>query len=118
MSKAPAFSEMSIGQRIRWLIEHRGYLQSEVAEKCGVTQAAISNLVTDNSRKPNAFTLVRLADALNADAAWILYGEGPIERRALPAKADEAELLRAYRAMGEEQRQALMQFLKIGDRRG
>lgn len=108
-----AFRAMKIGDRIRWLIEARGYSQVEVAAKCGVTQAAISNLVTDASRKPNAFTLLRLADALDADPGWILYGEGHYDRRPPPERRDEAALLQAYRSMSKPQRQGLLDLLGI-----
>lgn len=111
--KPTGFEAMKIGERIRWLIEHRGYTQVEVAHKCGVTQAAISNLVTDHSRKPNAFTLVQLGEALDADLRWILYGEGAFERRALPDRPDEAALLAAYRSMDPPQRRGLLEFLGI-----
>jgi len=48
------FERMTIGDRLRYLIEVRRYTQVELAKKVGVTQAAISNLVIDSSRKPSA----------------------------------------------------------------
>jgi len=112
-AKANLFVSMSIGQRIKWLIDHRGYTQVEVAEKCSVTQAAISNLTTDNSRKPNAFTLLALANALDADPSWILTGEGPYEKRLPSDRPDEAALLRKYRSMDEQARAGLLNLLGI-----
>lgn len=48
------FKRMTIGDRLRWLMEVRDIKQVELAEQVGITQAAISNLVTDSSRKPSA----------------------------------------------------------------
>ena len=109
----PVFAKLTVGERIRWLIEHRGYKQQELADKIGVTQAAISNLVTDNSRKPNAFTLIEMSDALDANPRWILYGEGDFERWPPPDRPDEAALLRKYRSMTEQQRHGLFELLAI-----
>lgn len=65
-----------IGDRIRWAIEVRGYKQTEVAQKIGITQAAVSNWITGASRKPNALTLLRLCQAINVNPYWICFGEG------------------------------------------
>ncbi len=67
---------VSIGDRIRWLIEARKLKQTEIAEKMGISQAAISNWITGSSRKPSAPSLVRLADVLGSNPTWIIYGEG------------------------------------------
>lgn len=65
-----------IGDRIRWLIEVRELKQTEVADRMGITQAAISNWITGSSRKPSSPSLVRLADVLGSNPTWIIYGEG------------------------------------------
>ena len=102
------FGKMSIGERLRWLMEARGYKQVEIAQKVGVTQAAISNLVTDTSRKPSASTLLRLAAALDANPEWILTGEGDPYMVAPPSKEVEQEILSAFRALSREAQSALL----------
>lgn len=102
------FRRMSIGDRIRWLMESRGYKQVELANKIGVTQAAISNLVTDSSRKPSAPTLLKLAAALDANPEWILSGDGDPYMVAPPSKESEQEMLSVYRSLSPSAQQALL----------
>lgn len=106
------YQRMSIGERIRYLIEVREYKQVELAKKCGITQAAISNLVTDNTRKPSAPTLLKLAAALGANPDWIITGEGdPWEIGPTSDKA-ETDLLDSFRHMDAGAQNALLAAAK------
>jgi transcriptional regulator with XRE-family HTH domain len=99
---------MTIGDRIRWLMEFRDIKQVALASQIGVTQAAISNLVTDSSRKPSAITLMKLAMALGCNPQWILDGKGdPFAWQAV-TKDSHVELLTLFKNMPEEARQALL----------
>ena len=102
------FKRMTIGDRIRWLIELKELKQTEIAEMTGVTQAAISNLVTDSSRKPSAPTLLKLAEVLQCNPTWIITGEGdPFAWAAVTAES-QVELLNLFKAMGSEGKAALL----------
>ena len=82
--------------------------QVELAAKIGVTQAAISNIVTDSSRKPSAPTLMKLAMALGCNPQWILDGKGdPFAWQAV-TQDSHVELLTLFKNMPEEARQALL----------
>lgn len=106
------FERLSIGDRIRYLIEVREYTQVELAKKIGVTQAAISNLVTDSSRKPSAPTLLKLAAALQANPDWILTGQGePFEMNTITRKSEQ-QLLEAFRHMDSQAQAALIAAAK------
>lgn len=106
------FERLSIGDRLRYLIEVRKYTQVELAKKVGVTQAAISNLVTDSSRKPSAPTLLKLAAALQANPDWILTGQGdPFEINVI-GKKSEQQLLEAFRNMDSQAQAALLAAAK------
>ena len=106
------FERLTIGDRIRYLLEVRGYTQVAIAKKVGITQAAISNLVTDSSRKPSAPTLLKLAAALQANPDWILTGQGePFEINVI-GKAAEKELLSAFRDMDDQAKAALIAAAK------
>lgn len=106
------WTRMSIGQRIRWLIEERGMTQAEVAAKVGITQASVSNWVTDSSRKPSSPSLVKLADALGANPTWILEGTGnPFDVGAIWS-AQERELLAAFRALDAAGRAEVLKSAK------
>lgn len=103
---------MTIGERLRWLIEVHETTQTALAEETGLTQSAISNLVTDSSRKPSAPSLLRIAKALRVNPQWILDGKGdpwswrPIENAA------QVELLDLWDQMTPESRQALLATAK------
>jgi transcriptional regulator with XRE-family HTH domain len=106
------FERLSIGDRLRYLIEVRGYTQVALAQKVGVTQAAISNLVTDSSRKPSAPTLLKLAAALQANPDWIITGEGePFQMSTVGAKSEQ-QLIEAFRAMDDQAKAALLAAAK------
>ncbi|WP_254845950.1 helix-turn-helix domain-containing protein, partial [Xanthomonas axonopodis] len=70
------FRQMTIGERIRWLLVIRHLTQQELASKIGITQGAVSNIVGSASRHPTARTLLKMADALECSAEFILLGEG------------------------------------------
>lgn len=98
----------SIGERLRWLLEARGYTQVQLADKIGRTQASISNLITTSTRRPNAETLLRMAAALECSAEWLVRGEGhPFEISTVGKKA-EKDLLEAFRAMEPQAQAALL----------
>lgn len=52
------------GKRIVELLDKRGMTRKELAQKAGVTQAAISRY-TKGNRSPKGEVIVRIADALN-----------------------------------------------------
>jgi transcriptional regulator with XRE-family HTH domain len=82
--------------------------QTELAEKIGRTQASISNVVTQSSRKPNAETLLRMAAALQCSAEWLVTGEGhPFEINVVGRRA-EKDLLAAFRQLDDQAKAALI----------
>lgn len=105
---AKQFDKLTIGDRIRYLLEVREYSQVAIAEKIGVTQAAISNLVTDSSRKPSAPTLMKLAAALQASPDWIITGEGDPFEVSTVGRKTEKELLELFRKMDSSTQAALI----------
>lgn len=112
----PAFQRWakgaSIGDRLRWLMEYRNVKQVSLAEQIGVSQAAISNLVTQSSRKPSAPTLLRMAAALQCSADWLITGEGHPFEINIVGKRAEKELLAAFRDMDEQAQAALIAAAK------
>jgi len=102
------FTRMTIGDRVRWLMEVREIKQVELAERIGVTQAAISNIVTDSSRKPSAPTLLALAEALNCNPQWILDGHGDPYAWAPVTSESQVELLQLFKSMPSEAKSALL----------
>ena len=102
----------SIGDRLRWLLEYREMKQTGLAEKIGVTQAAVSNIVTTSTRKPSAPTLLRMAAVLQASADWIITGNGdPFEISVIGVES-EKELIEAFRNMNVQAQSALIAAAK------
>lgn len=108
----PLFAAMTVGERVRWLLEVKGLKQTEMAEKMGTTQAMISNIVTDSSRKPSAPSLLDMADIFDCRPRWILDGRGDPFAWAVVNDSRQAELLRLFRALPEAQKEALLQMAK------
>lgn len=106
------FERLTIGDRLRYLLETRGYTQVEVAKKIGLTQAAISNIVTNSSRKPSAPTLLKLAAALQANPDWIITGQGDPFQMNVISKKSEQELLEAFRSMDQQAQAAILAAAK------
>lgn len=98
----------TIGERIRWLIESRGYKQTELAAKMELTQATISNWITGASRKPNAPSLLKLAAALQCNPQWVIDGTGDPWQMNKMTEESEMELLDAFRAMDPQAQAALL----------
>lgn len=102
----------TIGDRVRFIMEARGMKQTEVAMKIGLTQAAISNIVTDFSRKPSAPTLLKLAAALQASPYWIITGEGsPFEITTI-GRDDERQLIDTYRDLDAQGKAAALKAIR------
>jgi transcriptional regulator with XRE-family HTH domain len=128
-TKDPAFTawarSATVGERLRWLLEHRGMSQVDLARtmknlssndpqnlpkqsRAATTQSAISNVVTNASRKPNAPTLLRMAAALQASPEWIMTGDGhPFETSTISRKT-ERDLLGLFRDMTPAAQEALI----------
>jgi transcriptional regulator with XRE-family HTH domain len=103
---------LTIGARIRYLMEVREVSQTSLAPLIGVSQAAISNLVTDRSRKPSAKTLLRMADALGVAPGWIL--EGPRDGTGLDERPlDSKEILSIWVTLTAQSQTALLQVARI-----
>lgn len=108
----------TIGDRVRFVMEARGMKQTEVAERIGVTQAAISNIVTDSSRKPSAPTLLKLASALQANPYWIISGDGAPFEITTVGRDDERKLIEAYREIDPAKRPELLKLARSMAERG
>lgn len=64
----------SIGQRIARLLHESGMSQSELADRIGLTKAAISQWVGDAVPNIRPHNLFALADALNTTPKYIVFG--------------------------------------------
>jgi transcriptional regulator with XRE-family HTH domain len=102
----------TVGERIRWLIEARGYKQTELAQKMDLTQATISNWITGHSRKPSAPSLLKLAAALQCNPQFIVDGTGDPWQMNVITKESEQDLLTSFRNMDPSAQAALIAAAK------
>lgn len=76
---------VSIGSRVKIARDLRGFNQSELAKRSGISQPAISFIERGESQ--NTIHIVKIADALNVSVDWLSKGIGamdksrPVERR-------------------------------------
>jgi len=101
-------TQVSIGERLRWLLEYREMTQVALAEKIDRTQASISNVITNSTRRPNAETLLRMAAALQCSAEWLVRGEGQPFEISTVGRKQEKELLDSFRQMDLNAQSALL----------
>lgn len=102
------YAQMSVGDRLRLLMKQKGLTQVSLAKLIGLTQPAISNLVTDDSRQPSASTLLSLANALEVNPQWILDGIGEPSSWSSVTDARQLQLLHHYVSLSPKKRAALM----------
>ena len=120
MARSPAvpdsseaiFAAMSIGDRLRWLLEKREIKQLHLAEQLGIKQSTISNIVTDSSRKPSAPTLLALCGALRCNPYWLIEGKGDPFAWAPITSPEQVELIHAWLDMSVANRATLLSMAK------
>ncbi len=70
---------MRIGERIALLREAKGWNQSELATRAGVTPSAINQIESGLTKRPSIETLFRIADALNTSARELAGFHGGVD---------------------------------------
>jgi transcriptional regulator with XRE-family HTH domain len=66
----------TIGQRLRDARERRFMTQEELSKASGVQIVTISRIENDRTAgRPRLTTIRKLAEALNEDPGWIMFGE-------------------------------------------
>jgi transcriptional regulator with XRE-family HTH domain len=67
----------SFGARLKWIRGQKKWSQTELAEKAGLTPAAISQIESDE-RQPSFNTLSRLAQALGVTVGYLVGDEAEL----------------------------------------
>jgi transcriptional regulator with XRE-family HTH domain len=99
----------TMGQRLATAIAEREVTQVWLASKCGVTQAAISNLVSDASRKPSALTCIRVCEYLGISPEWLLTGEGEMRANTVITHPFLVEISGLFHKLQQPQKDLLLQ---------
>lgn len=66
--------KQKLNERLAELIEQHGYTQKELAQKAGVTEAAMSHYLKGD-RVPRASVLMRLAETLGVTTDYLMGGD-------------------------------------------
>jgi transcriptional regulator with XRE-family HTH domain len=106
------FAELSLGQRVQWLLIRRKLTQTAAAKQVGITQAAIANII-NGARNPSAETLMKLARGLDSSPSFIMYGTGFQLSYAEPETDVQAELLKIYKTLNETDQEMLIVFARM-----
>jgi transcriptional regulator with XRE-family HTH domain len=117
------FTQMTIGDRIRYLRIESGYQQTEIAAKTGLSQAAVSNfennLLTPGNkdglmklRQPRGVTLTKLALELGTTPEWLMSGHGDPKWKLQTRTTDEDELAAIISRLSPEKRKLLTNLAK------
>lgn len=106
-----AFSDKSVGYRIRFLREEAGMKKSELARAIGVTPGAIWQIENDRYEGVRGSTLLAIAAVFNANPQWIQTGYG--EPYKLPAGTEMREQINAkLDDLSPEHQSAVLAFLE------
>lgn len=79
----------TMGGRIREARELAGLSQTEVANRIGVSRAAVSLWESDQTKQLAGLNLQRLASLLGRSAEWLATGQGP-DTKGVPAAESPA----------------------------
>jgi transcriptional regulator with XRE-family HTH domain len=107
------FGEMTVGERLQWLLVVRRTTQVELAARVGVTQSAIANIIGKRASVPSARTLLGLAKALECAPEFLLFGDGYPSVPHKPNDQQEADLLATYRGLRPSEQGTLLVFARI-----
>ncbi|WP_272691131.1 helix-turn-helix domain-containing protein [Providencia sp. PROV132] len=81
-SKIETTTQNSFAARLRLALAHSGMTQAALAWGIGVSQSTISALVTGKLKEAGIVRARAIAEALEVNAQWLIYGEGKMQ----PAK--------------------------------
>ena len=65
----------TLGERLATARRRRMLTQTELANEAQVGVVTVSRLENDQGSNPRMSTVRRLADVLDVDASWLLFGE-------------------------------------------
>lgn len=97
----------SMGQRVRGLRKSLGLTQVQLAKLVGVSQSAVSDIESGDTKVLLGPTMTALCAALRTNAEWLQTGRGS-PAPAITTDIEEGELLAIFRALTPDLRSALM----------
>lgn len=71
---------MSIGERLKQVIDNKGITPYELSMRTAISQATLSRIIANVTSKPSLKTIDTLAKYLQINRDWLLTGEGEMLR--------------------------------------
>lgn len=71
---------MSIGERLKQVIDNKGITPYELSMRTAISQATLSRIIANVTTKPSLKTIDTLAKYLQINRDWLLTGEGEMLR--------------------------------------
>jgi len=91
---------MNLKQKIREKLNEQNLSVAALEKKAGLKMSAVRNILRGQTRKPSAYTLKKISDALNCKIDDLLVEDHinnkyfcKYERQKIPLKFEEPELL-------------------------
>jgi transcriptional regulator with XRE-family HTH domain len=97
----------SLGGRVRGLRKALGLTQAQLAKQVGVTQSAISDIESGDTKVVLGPTMAALCVALHTNAEWLQHGRGS-PAPAVTTDIEEGELLAIFRSLPDHFRSSVM----------
>ena len=101
-----------VGVRLRYARKLRSLNQVELAKKSGVSQAAVSELETGESRSPWGTNLVKLAQTLKVSPEWLSHGKGTMDARPDPLPPEADRVARDWLKLAPELQESVATMLR------
>ncbi len=103
-----------IVHRLKVVIEKSGLRKTEFAQRLGISPSAIHEILSMRQTSLSELFLKAIHREFQISTNWLLHGEGGMEdtRIISTSRADEVDLIIAFRKLDEEQRQILSGFVK------
>ena len=92
----------TIGEKIKDLLDEKGYQAKDLADAVGVSQAAMSNYLTDK-RDINIHLIGKIANFLNVSTDSLL----------LDIDVSSVKLLKDFKSMSEEKQDAYLKIFSL-----
>lgn len=105
---------MSIGEKMRYLLEQREMSQKELALKLNIAPTTLSGYIL-NKREPDFLTLRQISLELGVSIDYLLEMPAFI-REGSPLAPPEAELVRLFQNLSPNQQEILLENAKLMSR--
>lgn len=101
---------MAFGDKLREILEQRELLQVDFAKKMNVSKSSLNSYI-NNHQLPNILLVRDMAKELGVSVDYLLDYQPNSENVAVSPK--EAELVRDFRALSNEQRNMIAALVKM-----